>query len=423
MIATTLPVHPLADLIPEMSADEYGELLDSLRAYGYQPHQPVLTFEGQVLDGRHRQRACAELGIEPRYAEYEGDSPEEYILLANVHRRHLTTAQRAMIVLEILPAYKQRAKERQAEGLRRGDNPAPAESRSGISAPTGGGDRARDEAAEKFGISGRTVAQLDRVKREAPDLYEQVKAGEKTVYAAHEEVRGRIEPGSRPSLPNGELTGRDATRANAHKRRFIEAASTINGIALGLDNLDIARVRAAMEPTELDEWDRLLGNALILLNNTRRALPYDDFTKGVLAGDEDCVAINQIVEAAGLSVADQARDGTVRAITALRRIYEQHGPEVLATTLSVCTTAWGRTADACDGQVISGVGLVLGRYTEAIDVSVLIHKLAKRPGGPPALIGDARGLKKIEGGAVARCIARLIVTTYNRGRRTQLPPL
>jgi hypothetical protein len=160
-----------------------------------------------------------------------------------------------------------------------------------------------------------------------------------------------------------------------------------------------------------------------LLNNTRRALPYDDFTKGVLAGDEDCVAINEIVEAAGLSVADQKRDGTVCAVTALRRIYALGGGVVLATTLDVATTAWGRTADAADGQILTGIGTVIARYGDAIETSVLVRKLAKRPGGVPALIGDARGLSKLEGGAVARGVARLIVLSYNRGKRSQLPAL
>jgi len=162
------------------------------------------------------------------------------------------------------------------------------------------------------------------------------------------------------------------------------------------------------------------------LNDTRRALPYDDFVKGVLAGDEECVAINDIVEGAGLKVADQVGDGRVRAVTALRRIYgsgESVAPETLRDTLDVAIAAWGRTADALDGQILTGIGLVLGRYTEEVDLPVLIRKLAKRPGGPPALLGDARGLKKLEGGSIARSIARLIVITYNRGKRVQLPPL
>lgn len=163
-----------------------------------------------------------------------------------------------------------------------------------------------------------------------------------------------------------------------------------------------------------------------LLNNTRRAQPYDDFTKGVLSGDSECVAIDRIVVDAGLRVSDQKRDGAVCAVVALRRIFNGSGepqPTVLADTLAVATTAWGHTTDACDGNVLVGIGMVLERYTEQVDQSVLVHKLAKRPGGAPALIGDARGLRKLEGGSTARSVARLIVTTYNRGKRSQLPPL
>lgn len=161
------------------------------------------------------------------------------------------------------------------------------------------------------------------------------------------------------------------------------------------------------------------------LNNASRPGPFDDFTKGVVAGDEECVAINDIVTKAGLEVSDQASEGTVRAVVSLRSIYRAAGPTGLADTLKVVTQAWGRRIDAFDGAVLLGVGTVVGRYAGDIDLAVLARKLAKRSGGALALLGDARGMRRFQQSSVARCVAELIVLTYNKGRREdgQLPPL
>lgn len=62
---TDLTEHPIAALLPDMSGEEYGALRDDIRANGLLV--PITTHDGQVLDGRHRLRACRELGIEPRH--------------------------------------------------------------------------------------------------------------------------------------------------------------------------------------------------------------------------------------------------------------------------------------------------------------------------------------------------------------------
>lgn len=40
--------HPLADLIPQMSAEEYEGLRDDIREHGLL--EPVTLFEGKILD-------------------------------------------------------------------------------------------------------------------------------------------------------------------------------------------------------------------------------------------------------------------------------------------------------------------------------------------------------------------------------------
>src|SRR5882762_7744978 len=51
-----LEIHPLAQLVPEMSPERYKEFCADVEANGLT--DPVITlYEGKILDGRHRDRA------------------------------------------------------------------------------------------------------------------------------------------------------------------------------------------------------------------------------------------------------------------------------------------------------------------------------------------------------------------------------
>jgi ParB-like chromosome segregation protein Spo0J len=98
--AVPYEIHPVCALFPEHDAATYGELLDSIRRHGLFPFQPIVRDrEGRILDGRHRLRACIELGIEPKFVTFDGDedAAARYAFTANMTRRHLLASQRAMI--------------------------------------------------------------------------------------------------------------------------------------------------------------------------------------------------------------------------------------------------------------------------------------------------------------------------------------
>src|SRR4029077_4006436 len=62
----------------------------------------ITLFEGKVLDGRNRERACEETKTEPRYEELPaGTNPYSFVIAKNLHRRHLNEAQRAFIAAEL----------------------------------------------------------------------------------------------------------------------------------------------------------------------------------------------------------------------------------------------------------------------------------------------------------------------------------
>ena len=92
---TDLEIHDLCKLFPPMAEDQFLSLLDSIRDHGLLT--PIMLYEGKILDGRHRHRACINLGIEPSFEEYEGEDALGYVLALNLSRRHLDESQRAMI--------------------------------------------------------------------------------------------------------------------------------------------------------------------------------------------------------------------------------------------------------------------------------------------------------------------------------------
>lgn len=157
------------------------------------------------------------------------------------------------------------------------------------------------------------------------------------------------------------------------------------------------------------------------LNNTKRRSAWDDFSKGVLAGDPECVAVTRIVEDAGLTISDQKTDGSIRAVVALTRTYRSangHGESLLANVLAVAQAAWGNQADAFDGHIIAGIGRLLLTHDGEVDREALAQKLSKIPGGPAGLIGRAQARREFEGGAVAANVMAVAVSTYNKGRRS-----
>lgn len=63
--------------------------------------QPIVVDRhGRLLDGRSRLAACERAGIEPAFTTYEGNTPDVYVLSANLHRRHLSKGQIAMIAIK-----------------------------------------------------------------------------------------------------------------------------------------------------------------------------------------------------------------------------------------------------------------------------------------------------------------------------------
>lgn len=182
------PIHPAAELFPLLEGDEFTALVQDVKANGLLV--PVTLYNdpelGEVLlDGRNRWRACEAAGVTVTARMYEGDDPIGFSISQNAKRRHLTTGQRAFVGAAAKPLYAAEAAKRKG-GRPRKD----AEPRADLPAVSDA-PRARDMAAAAAGTSGRSVAQAERVEREAPDLAAKVKTGEMALDRAERVIRDR----------------------------------------------------------------------------------------------------------------------------------------------------------------------------------------------------------------------------------------
>jgi hypothetical protein len=115
-----LKVHPAAELFPLMTEDELRELGEDIKKNGLR--SPIVMHRGKVLDGRNRLDAMELVGIaftiirEPLHLEYhagaanssiiedcDGD-PYNFVLSANLYRRHLTSEQKRELINKVLKA-------------------------------------------------------------------------------------------------------------------------------------------------------------------------------------------------------------------------------------------------------------------------------------------------------------------------------
>jgi ParB-like chromosome segregation protein Spo0J len=99
-----LEAHPFADAFPLIEGTEFDELVASVASHGVL--QPIMLFEGRILDGRNRYRALMAAGLQlmkDDLLEWSGDEAgaREYVRLQNINRRHLTPVQRAMSIVRL----------------------------------------------------------------------------------------------------------------------------------------------------------------------------------------------------------------------------------------------------------------------------------------------------------------------------------
>lgn len=173
--------HEAANIFPMLTGDDFRALVDDIRTNGQ--IEPIWLYQGAILDGRNRYAACLELGIDPKFKEWTGNSPVAFVVSMNIHRRHLTSSQRAVIALEVEAQLAEEARANLAkagEQYGRGNGQKPFqlfEKAIEEIQPI----HAAEQAAQLTGTNRQYVSDAKRIAQEAPELIEQVRAGEMTI--------------------------------------------------------------------------------------------------------------------------------------------------------------------------------------------------------------------------------------------------
>ena len=182
-----------SELVPEMTTEEYDDLVNSIRKQGVR--QPIhILSDKTVLDGRHRVRACREIGIKDIQAlshELKEDEAIRFVTDTAVERRNLTSAQKIDIVFrseDLIADLKSKAKERVQAGKAHPTDQWSAGSKG----------ETDDKLGELAGVSGRTVRRMRKVKNEDPEKYKEVLDGKKSIRKAHDELPSVKKPKPKP---------------------------------------------------------------------------------------------------------------------------------------------------------------------------------------------------------------------------------
>lgn len=167
--------HELASLFPLMGDDEYRSLVHDIKQHGLR--EPIWLYEGKIIDGRNRYRACQELKITPQFRTWKGSgSPLAFVISLNLTRRHLTSSQKAVVALEVEKRLATEARQQQG---RRTDLLQRIAKRF---LPF----HAAEEAGKLVGTNRTYVVTAKQVEKSAPELLEPVRSGKLSIPEARQ---------------------------------------------------------------------------------------------------------------------------------------------------------------------------------------------------------------------------------------------
>lgn len=191
-----LEFHPYANLFPLIEGKAFDDLVADIKANGIR--ESIVMHEGKILDGRNRYRAgvaAGVIGVDGKLLVLDGDAqpsrrwfqkvegdPLAFVISANLHRRHLSETQRAMVASRL------------ANGDHGGDR-APAEQAANLpDAPAKPATVTQAKAAELLNVSERSVRSAKAVvEHGAPELVAKADAGAIAVSVAAELAKLPVE--------------------------------------------------------------------------------------------------------------------------------------------------------------------------------------------------------------------------------------
>ena len=176
------------NIFPEASQEDFDRLVEDIRTNGYDHKFPIVLKDMEILDGWNRYRACEKLGIHAPKVTFTGSDSEAiaYMMRTN-KRRNLNKGQWATIAVEaeeIMGALKKEVA-KNVGGRPRASDEKPTQKVVEVSRSQ---RESSTKAAELFNTNRTYINQAAKVKAEAPEAFEKVKAGKMRLQDAVKEV-------------------------------------------------------------------------------------------------------------------------------------------------------------------------------------------------------------------------------------------
>lgn len=234
-------IHPAASVFPLLEGDRFQSLVDSIAEHGVQ--NPIVSYKGEVLDGRNRLRAVMKLRDEGHkvdlpFVEWDskcGLSATEWVAAQNIDRRHLSQDAYAAAVAAINRILRKEAKERKAAGLKRDAGPGRGHKKT-VSTKTSTREKpdtkARDASSTAGQVSAKAGVSLHKAKQ-AVKLDQAVEAGvvpeqlQKDVIAGKTKLRDAI----------NQVPVKPKAAANPTKKKKRPAGKVLDDLRLLLQEL------------------------------------------------------------------------------------------------------------------------------------------------------------------------------------------
>ena len=175
------------NVIPELTSEEYQKLEESILNNGYMYSNPIIVWNGYIVDGHNRYEICRKFNIEFNYIELDQDKYIEkidvikYIIDVHICRRNLSKAQKISIVYKYKDSISDWNKERMRDGGR------------GIKSEYNNKETTtRVQLAKLSGVSAGTIGYYEAVlKSQNDDLISKMMCGEESIYSAYKKATVR----------------------------------------------------------------------------------------------------------------------------------------------------------------------------------------------------------------------------------------
>jgi len=247
--------HPLSAAWPDMARDEFDALVLSIQEHGQR--EPIMLYDGQVLDGWHRLQACESVGHKPQFAVFEGSLEDAEAFVCDKHtRRSLSATQRATAVLAM---YSWRT------GAGRPKNNSVSDTELNPVAEK----KTVAQLAQKAGVSVGTVDKAKTAMAKAPERVEDMRSGKVSattvVRQSTPEKAAPQKPVEKPEAPANDLQAKHDDLKDRYDdlvlsaKELADQVQTLDAIKAGETEVakEMNRLRAQVRSLE-EVRDRLM---------------------------------------------------------------------------------------------------------------------------------------------------------------------